>query len=428
MRWKPPVLKQSNDVALMKRPRALIVGGSLGGLFAANLLRTVDWDVTVCERTSGDLAGRGVGLGTRDELFEALRRAGITIGDAIGVNVHSRICLNRDGTINCEVPIRTVTTAWDRLYRALKDALPAKFYRPGMQLKSFEQSDKKITALFADGSRDEADLLVAADGMNSTVRRQLMPELAPQYAGYVAWRGAVTENELSAAYHDLIFRHMNFCLPDGELAIAIPMPPSGDYGCGPRRSQFSWFCPVDRAVGLRNLCTDSTGYCHGESIPPPLIRHDVIEELRVHSKSVLAPQVAALVNETRQPVLQAIYDLESPQLVFGRVVLLGDAAFVARPHVGTGVTKAALDAQCLANVLRVASDDFGEALVRYDLERRQFGSSLVARGRYLGAYLSAQQKPIEHRSGAELDREPETFMREFGGAGVIEAMPASTWH
>src|ERR1700722_9094209 len=102
----------------MKQRRALIIGGSLGGLFAAHLLRTVGWDVTVYERTRGDLAGRGVGLGTRDELFAVLRSAGITIGDSIGVSVRSRICLNGDGTINCEVPIQTVTTAWDRLYRA----------------------------------------------------------------------------------------------------------------------------------------------------------------------------------------------------------------------------------------------------------------------------------------------------------------------
>jgi len=412
----------------MKRPSVLIIGGSLGGLFAAHLLRTVGWGIRVYERTRGDLAGRGVGLGTRDELFAVLRRAGITIGDSIGVSVHSRICLNGDGTINCEVPIETVTTAWDRLYRGLKDALPAEFYRAGMQLTSFEQSAKGVAAHFADGSRDEADLLVAADGMNSTIRRRLLPEVKPRYAGYVAWRGAVTENELPAAYHDLIFRHMNFCLPEGELAVAIPMPPPGDDGHGPRRSQFSWFRSIDQAVGLRDWCTDSTGLCHGESIPPPLIRRDVIGELQAHANAVLAPQVAALVNVTRQTVIQAIYDLESPQLTFGSVVLLGDAAFVARPHVGTGVTKAALDAQCLADVLRTAGGDLGAALSQYDVDRRRFGTWLVERGRYLGAYLSAQQKPIGERSGAELHRQPEAFMREFGGAGVIESMPAHAWH
>ncbi|WP_368735033.1 FAD-dependent monooxygenase, partial [Serratia marcescens] len=67
---------------------------------------------------------------------------------------------------------------------------------------------------------------------------------------------------------------------------------------------------------------------------------------------------------------QPIYDLESPRLAFGRVVLLGDAAFVARPHVGAGVTKAALDAACLADAIAAADGMLEPALARYDIERR----------------------------------------------------------
>jgi 2-polyprenyl-6-methoxyphenol hydroxylase-like FAD-dependent oxidoreductase len=176
------------------------------------------------------------------------------------------------------------------------------------------------------------------------------------------------------------------------------------------------------------LCTDADGRCHGESIPPPAIRQEVLSDVRAAAEMNLSPQVAAMVARTAQIVLQPIYDLESPRLVFGNVVLLGDAGFVARPHVGTGVTKAALDAQCLAQVLHSPGGKMSEALERYDTERCRFGNWLVARGRYLGAYLSAQQKPPEQRSGRELSRDPEVFMREFGGAGVIESMPTSAWH
>jgi len=412
----------------MSGSRALIIGGSLGGLFAATLLSTPGWDVLVCERARGDLSGRGVGLGTRDELFAILRRAGAAIENSIEAAVRSRIFLDRNGEVGCELPIATVTTAWDRVYRALKSALPAEFYRSGKSLESFDQAAGKVVAFFADGSSEEADLLVGADGMNSTVRRQFLPDVEPQYAGYVAWRGAVTEMEVPSAYREGIFHHMNFCFPDGELAVTVPMPPSEDGGHSPMRSQFSWFRPVDRATELPLLCTDANGHCHGESIPPPAIRQELLAELRADAEIKLAPQVATMVARTPQIVLQPIYDLESPRLVFGNVVLLGDAAFVARPHVGTGVTKAALDAQCLAEVLHKGGN-VSEALHRYDVERRRFGSWLVARGRYLGAYLSAQHKPREQRRGRELDRNPEVFMREFGGAGVLAHEPAdaSRW-
>jgi 2-polyprenyl-6-methoxyphenol hydroxylase-like FAD-dependent oxidoreductase len=113
-------------------------------------------------------------------------------------------------------------------------------------------------------------------------------------------------------------------------------------------------------------------------------------------------------------ILQPIYDLESPRIAFGRTVLLGDAAFVARPHVGTGVTKAALDAQCLADAFLSTGNDVEAALMRYDAARREYGQWLVAHGRYLGRYLEAQLKPPEARTADELHRHPETVLREFG--------------
>jgi len=121
----------------MSKPKALIAGGSLGGLFAATLLRKAGWDVLVYERARGDLSGRGVGLGTRDELFAILRQAGATIENSIEAAVRSRIFLDRNGEVGCELPIATVTTAWDRVYRALKSALPAELYRSGISLESF---------------------------------------------------------------------------------------------------------------------------------------------------------------------------------------------------------------------------------------------------------------------------------------------------
>ena len=175
------------------------------------------------------------------------------------------------------------------------------------------------------------------------------------------------------------------------------------------------------------MCTDADGRCHGNSIPPPLIRRALIDELKAQAEALLAPQIAALVARAEQPILQPIVDLESPRIAFARTVLLGDAAFVSRPHVGTGVTKAALDAQCLADALQSAGNDIDTALLRYDRERRRFGQWLVARGRYLGGYLEAQLKPRRERTAAELDRRPEIVMREFGGAGVIDGDSGAAW-
>jgi 2-polyprenyl-6-methoxyphenol hydroxylase-like FAD-dependent oxidoreductase len=164
------------------------------------------------------------------------------------------------------------------------------------------------------------------------------------------------------------------------------------------------------------MCTDASGRRHGISIPSPLIRPELIRDLKARAKARLAPQIAALVARAAQPILQPIFDLESPRLVSGRVALLGDAAFVARPHVGMGVTKAALDAQGLTDALAASGGDVAAALARYDRERRQFGVWVVTRGRHLGAYIDEQRRPT---GGLQ------TILREWGAAGVIDGKSIS---
>jgi 2-polyprenyl-6-methoxyphenol hydroxylase-like FAD-dependent oxidoreductase len=139
-----------------------------------------------------------------------------------------------------------------------------------------------------------------------------------------------------------------------------------------------------------------------------LIRPEIVAGIKATARALVAPQVAEIFARTAQPFFQPIFDLESPQTVFGRVALLGDAAFVARPHVGAGVTKAALDAASLADA--AAADDVAAGLLRYQREQRPFGSGLVALGRQEGAYLSAQLKPREARTAAELHRDIEDVL------------------
>ena len=104
-----------------------------------------------------------------------------------------------------------------------------------------------------------------------------------------------------------------------------------------------------------------------------------------------------------EPFVQPIFDLESPALAFSRVALVGDAAFVARPHVGAGATKAAIDAAVLADCLRDTGDDLNRGLARFEQMQLPFGRDMVALSRQQGAYLSAQLHPGENREGTQRD-------------------------
>ena len=276
----------------MTRPRALVIGGSVGGLFAANLLRGIGWDVTVFERAAGDLGDRGAGIGTRPELFAVMRRIGLDTDASIGIEVQSRICLDRSGSVIHEVPTRAVTSSWAHLRRALKRRVAGGLLpRRARSSKGVEQDAASVTAIFADGTRAQGDLLVAADGIHSTVRQQFLPALAPVYAGYVAWRGVVTGPDISTAFHATVFHHMIFGFPPEGLILSIPMPGPG----GGRACNFVWFQLVDYDRTLPLLCTDESGHQHGYSIPPPLIQPKLISALKSTASALFAPQVAAVV-------------------------------------------------------------------------------------------------------------------------------------
>jgi len=388
----------------MATRRALVIGGSLGGLLAAHLLRDVGWDAIVFERNAEDLTGRGAGISTHPQLIDILRRVGIDFDESMGIKVDTVICLDRTGRTYHEEQTARTMSSWGRLYRSLRDALPSENYRLGMSLVGVEQDAESVTAVFADGTRVTGDLLVAADGVRSTVREQLLPDLQPNYAGYVAWRTMLDETEVPPDIRAEIFERYTFCLPEGELCLAYPVPGrNNETQPGRRAYNIVWYRPTDPDTALPDLCTDASGRCHGTSIPPPLIRPEVTAAIKATAHALVAPQVAEIFARTPQPFFQPIFDLESPHTVFGRVALLGDAAFVARPHVGAGVTKAALDAASLADA--VAAGDVGAGLLRYQREQQPFGSGLVALGREEGAYLSAQLKPREERSAAELKRD-----------------------
>jgi 2-polyprenyl-6-methoxyphenol hydroxylase-like FAD-dependent oxidoreductase len=391
--------------------RALVIGGSMSGLLAALALARRGWEVAVHERVAEPLAGRGAGIVAQPELKTALRALGLDADHDLGVEVPTRVMFARDGHVTHRIQWSQTMTAWDRVFDLLKAAFPETHYHSGKELRRIEQ-DGGVIAHFADGTAAEGDVLVGADGIRSTVRQQYLPDLTPQYAGYAAWRGLVAEQAFPPALHAGLFEDFAFCLPANEQMLGYPVAgPGNDLRPGHRRYNFVWYRPASEAEQLPQLLTDDGGRTHTLSIPPPLIAREVVSRMRQEAEQVLAPQFNAMLSLCAQPFLQPIYDLEVPRMAFGRVAILGDAAFVARPHVGAGVAKAAEDALALADAL-AAHADVETALRQLESVRLPVGERIIARARHLGAYVQADLKTEEERSHAARHQKPEAVLAE----------------
>src|SRR5438105_2636663 len=274
-------------------PRALIIGGSLGGLFAAHLLRSTGWEVRVFERNAEDLTGRGAGLSTHPQLIDVLRRIGIDFDESMGTKIGSIICLDRGGRVYLKTATARIMSSWGRLYRSLRDALPSQCYCLGRSLRKVEQDADGVAAAFADGSRERGELLVGADDGRSLARDESLPALQPEYAGYVAWRAMLDETEIAGDIRAEIFEHYTFCLADGELCLAYPVPGrNNETQVGRRAYNIVWYRPVEADRTLPDLCTDSQGRCHGTSIAPPLIRPQVVAAINADARAQLKPREA----------------------------------------------------------------------------------------------------------------------------------------
>jgi 2-polyprenyl-6-methoxyphenol hydroxylase-like FAD-dependent oxidoreductase len=385
--------------------RAVVIGGSMSGLLAGIMLTRRGWRVDLYERVASELSGRGAGIVAQAELIARLNALKLDTRD-LGVAMTTRQILDRDGRTTAWIDCPQVLTAWERVYRVLRDAFPAERYHRGRGVVGFTQGADGVAAQLSDGDTVQADVLVGADGLRSTVRQQCLPNVAPLYAGYVAWRALLPERAIPSE----LFELMTFCLPPGEQCLGYPVAgPNNELRPGQRRYNVVWYRPADEATELPWLLTDASGMTHSISIPPPLIRRDATAAMRAAAERLLAPQFRAIVRLIDEPILQPIYDLESPRLAFGRVAIIGDAAFVARPHVAAGVSKAADDAAALAQALD--AEDVEAGLRRFEAQRLPEGQKIIERARHLGAYLQATQT-AEERARSERHSIPEAVLAE----------------
>jgi 2-polyprenyl-6-methoxyphenol hydroxylase-like FAD-dependent oxidoreductase len=405
-------------IAARRHRRAVVVGGSMSGLFSAAFLRRSGWDVDVYERSTVELVGRGAGIATHPELLEALHKCGAGTRD-LGVEVEKRVTLDRDGRVIGETCLPQILTSWDRLQRLLRETIDEASYHLGHTFERVEQDGSEVLVHFAGGRSERADLLIGGDGIRSTVRAQVAPEIEPLYADYYIWRGTPNEADLKPETRETIFPYFTFFLPERQQVLGYPIAGlNNDLRPGHRRYNFIWY-RVGDAEKLREMCVDESGRQHEYSVPPPLIRKDLIAQMRAEAKEIMPPQFLDCLDHMR-PFFTPIYDFWSPQFVYGRVALVGDAASSARPHMGFGMAKAGGDAQALSEAL-ASHDDVGDGLAAYNRIRQPLGERIVLHGRKIGMQLGVNLRTDEDRAMWKLLQDHRAMMEWIGAPNFLAA-------
>ncbi len=359
--------------------KVLIIGGGVGGLATALSLHEAGIECELFEQ-SRTIRELGVGINTLPHAIKELAELGLLDAlDRVAIRTYELIYTNRFGQEILRQP-RGLDDGYKypqfsihrgKLQRVLHEAAEERIgperIHTGHQLLSVSQDESGVTATLQrrDGSDEivtaKGDVLIAADGIHSTVRRQFYPdEGPPTWNGMMLWRGAVEYPEFLTGRSMFI---------SGGMKAKLVLYPISTEGCAPGHNLLNW------AVAVKL----------GDGSEPPPRREDWN---RVGRLEDVLPYVEGLFSlDAVDPVdvikaSDAVYEYPMcdrdplPRWSFGRITLLGDAAHPMYPVGSNGASQAILDARCLAPLLAAGGDPVA-VLKAYEAERLPFTTKIV---------------------------------------------------
>ena len=398
----------------LSRKHIIIVGGSLGGLFAGVALKQHGFDTTILERNPTNLLdNQGAGIvagGDTLAFFERYDRC----GRDVAVPSQKRMYLDREGRVVHEEVMRQTMTSWDLAYyllRANYDGVRSGYckapqpeegdgtidYRYGCTVTGFEEEGEKVRVFYENNGEKKSvlcDLLVGADGPSSTIRTILHPEIERKYAGYVVIRGTVPEGEASKEAQEAFVERFTFFHAPGIQNLTYTIPgKDGAMEPGKRLLNFVWYTNFpEGSKELEEVMMDKDGKRRKITIPPGTMRKEAWEMVKERGRDRLPPQMSEMVEKSKQPFVQAITDVITPtnSFVGGQVVLVGDALAGFRPHTVASTSQAAFDVMMLVEWLegKMNHDDFVKRTMEY-------ARLIQERGKFIGNRSQFEELPLE---------------------------------
>jgi 2-polyprenyl-6-methoxyphenol hydroxylase-like FAD-dependent oxidoreductase len=329
----------------MDKNKILIIGGGIAGLTTALSLQQKNIDFTVFEAVE-DIKAVGAGITLAGNAMRVLGKIGIA--DEVkkrGHLIYSMIIEDESGKpisvmdaekLSREHGLDNVAIHRAELHQALLRNIPVDKIVTGKKAVNFEEHAQGITIYFQDGTKAEGKAAIIADGINSAIRKKLLPDVSPRYSGYTCWRGGV-ENKWNLKQHAVETWGRN-----------------GRFGYVPiGNNQVYWFA------------------CKNASFQDETMKKFQIKDLVENFKNYSSPIPQMIANTREQDLIwNDIIDLKPiSKFAYGRIVLLGDAAHATTPNLGQGAGMAMEDAMVVAEELAKRHDDVVQAFKQFEQRR-----------------------------------------------------------
>jgi 2-polyprenyl-6-methoxyphenol hydroxylase-like FAD-dependent oxidoreductase len=408
----------------------------LGGLATALALKRLPaphaHNITLLERNpTALLHNQGAGIVAGGDTLAFFKRYDRCNRD-LAVTSTRRQYLNKHGEVIHKEDMNQNMTSWDLAYymlRANVDGIKSQYcdvpkdggsgsnitHLHGHKVTGLQDNGDKVLVKYekSDGQLGgmEADLVIGADGPSSTIRSLLTTGVERTYAGYVALRGTVPEDQVSPQTLEAFKERFTFFHAKGIQILAYLIPgQNGTLEPGRRLINFVYYTNfsspslADPSPEFRELMTDVDGQYHHITMPPGKMNPEAWEKQRKIASERLPPQFAEIVRATQKPFVQAVTDVLSPMNEFmnGRVILIGDALAGFRPHTVASTSQACFDAMSLADLIE-------GKLSRTEWKKETLGyaRTLQKRGVDMGNRSQHQHLPLdEHIHDRNLASKP----------------------
>jgi 2-polyprenyl-6-methoxyphenol hydroxylase-like FAD-dependent oxidoreductase len=336
----------------MLEKKIIVIGGSIAGCTTAILLKRLGADVVVLERSAG-LVGKGSGVVLPEALVEQC--INLNLFDA---NIpHFRLD-DRSFTYKNEYsehnqttfwiqPLTATALNWASIYQNLRNRTGAECYITNTEVQNIENMGDSYLLKTSTGVTYKADLIIAADGVDSNTRAQLFPGINPEYTDYIAWRGVIDDQNLVGL--PFLNEHVSYYVfPKGHILL-YRIPSTNYQHTG--HTLLNWVMYENRpGLSLSNLLIDRNGIQHTRSLPSGSLTNSHINYLHELSQYFLPTNIADLIIQTQKPFIQAVFDFQLPSYSNNHIIFVGDSAATLRPHTSSGVLKALKDGIELKNL------------------------------------------------------------------------------